>query len=74
MHRDIKPANILIDEECLVKLCDFGFARSFPKNLILPENKSKTNKFLNNHIRFHSNMNVLGNSPLKTPRNDRKYS
>lgn len=28
LHRDIKPANILINEECTVKLCDFGLARS----------------------------------------------
>lgn len=27
MHRDIKPANFLIDEDCQVKLCDFGSAR-----------------------------------------------
>ena len=27
MHRDIKPANILLDEECQVKICDFGLSR-----------------------------------------------
>ena len=27
MHRDIKPANILIDDQCNVKICDFGMAR-----------------------------------------------
>ncbi len=30
LHRDIKPANLLISgegETCMVKLCDFGFAR-----------------------------------------------
>ena len=28
LHRDMKPANILINEDCSVKICDFGLARS----------------------------------------------
>ena len=28
IHRDLKPANILINEDCTVKLCDYGLARS----------------------------------------------
>jgi len=28
LHRDMKPANILINEDCTVKICDFGLARA----------------------------------------------
>jgi mitogen-activated protein kinase 1/3 len=28
LHRDIKPANILLNEDCSIRICDFGLARS----------------------------------------------
>jgi serine/threonine protein kinase len=27
VHRDLKPTNILVDEDCIVKHCDYGVAR-----------------------------------------------
>lgn len=31
MHRDIKPANILFNNDCTIKLCDFGLSRPCPQ-------------------------------------------
>ncbi|KAM4725972.1 mitogen-activated protein kinase 15 isoform 2-T2 [Anableps anableps] len=28
IHRDEKPSNVLLDTDCIIKLCDFGLARS----------------------------------------------
>ena len=33
MHRDIKPSNILLNKDCNLKLCDFGLARGFDKEV-----------------------------------------
>jgi mitogen-activated protein kinase 1/3 len=29
MHRDIKPCNLLVDNECSVRICDFGQSRPY---------------------------------------------
>lgn len=28
IHRDLKPGNLLVNSNCLLKICDFGFARA----------------------------------------------
>ena len=30
MHRDIKPGNLLVNSNCVLKICDFGLARFVP--------------------------------------------
>ncbi|EPT32431.1 cell-cycle-associated protein kinase MAPK, putative [Toxoplasma gondii ME49] len=34
LHRDLKPANCLVNQDCSVKVCDFGLARTvdYPEN------------------------------------------
>ena len=32
VHRDFKSANILIQNNCNIKICDFGMARSLPES------------------------------------------
>lgn len=35
IHRDMKPQNILVGSDGVIKLCDFGFARTMGANTIV---------------------------------------
>jgi len=41
LHRDLKPSNILIGDDCRIKICDFGFARTMPKAACTDSNDSR---------------------------------
>ncbi|OWZ24089.1 CMGC/MAPK protein kinase [Phytophthora megakarya] len=43
IHRDIKPSNVLINRDCLVKLCDFGLARGIDIRPVTPNSVDGSN-------------------------------
>ncbi len=42
LHRDMKPSNLLLNSDCLMKVCDFGLARSLPEGRLNTDAKPLT--------------------------------
>lgn len=67
LHRDIKPSNILIDEDCHIKVCDFGLARSYYG---LSPNPDRYYELINNKIKENNDLrSELGQNKLDTSQN-----
>ncbi|XP_032172606.1 mitogen-activated protein kinase 15 isoform X5 [Mustela erminea] len=64
IHRDQKPSNVLLDSSCLVKLCDFGLARSLGDLPEGPEGQALTDYVA---TRWYRAPEVLLSSSWYTP-------
>lgn len=57
-HRDLKPANCLVNQDCSVKICDFGLSRAFggtsfqdlPDSARAAPNDKKLKRHLTGHV------------------------
>lgn len=58
LHRDLKPANVLLNEDCTVKLCDYGLARSTSgiqsAEMIIKKHKEKSDSEENEELECSS--------------------
>jgi len=68
IHRDIKPSNILLNADCKLKLCDFGFARgnsavgehhTQPHTHTCTHKHTHTSTHTGTHTQAHANTRTL---------------
>lgn len=80
MHRDIKPANILLNQDCTIRICDFGLSRTIyqpeinRKALIKSETITKLDLQNYNHEYFkdipRAKISLVGSTQNKVRHNN----
>ncbi|EZG88398.1 putative serine/threonine-protein kinase/mitogen-activated protein kinase [Gregarina niphandrodes] len=68
LHRDMKPSNILLNSDCVVKVADFGLARSIASNLVCVRCSSARNGSQQRATRRSSGSSLPRNSSTESGR------
>jgi len=57
----LKPSNLLLNDNCFVKICDFGMARSLMDSIYVSAPVNMTEEFLTDNS-YSSESNSVGNN------------